>query len=789
MSTTARIKPKEEPDTALEGDCTSNGYASGEDTMAECFQITSHLETELDEIITFDACPSTRLLITSHKSTLLRVWDLDKSEVIKTVKSLHNLPITLIEIHKMRVAGRLQKTLKSKGTPSPSRRNEDVDVTVVPTYDEAVSSSRADLVWATVAGATVKFWELGGNKMSKMIHIGNIASIGYATWQTGDNKRFFIAERNIYVLEATASGDEAQYKITQTLEGHYSQVTGIEFVQEGSMMISGGRDKVLILWTIDQKNVYTRVKTIPFPETIESLVLTSPSDLYVALNPSDIRHYDIQKNVISPSSVLKKGIDEPVVSLHPPLPSLDDSTRDYFVAATHSSVLFHLKPNKKKKLKFIKQYVGCLDEILCVTFWNSPNKVAVSTNTNVIKVYTLSSGQCELLRGHKDIVLSLDTQKDWLVSSSKDNSIMLWSEGLDKPQIILEGHLASVTGICFSSSDFLVYSVSEDNFLKLWDPKSVSVKCLKSQVAHDKEIHSVHCSPNGALVITCSRDKTAKIWDGQSLGLVGILKGHKKSVWDAKFSTWDQLAVTSSADTTIKIWNVISFNCIQTLQGHLSSVLQADFVNLGLQVCSTSSDGTMRIWDLKSSMCLATEECGNDKIWAMCAQPDLSVILTGSADSALTVWEDVTEEKVKESQAKRRRFLEDEQKLNNVMRSGQWEQAFRLALELDRPFTLLRIVRELKETFQELNSIIKGLTMDLKVQLVDYIRQWNSNTKTSTEAQYLLNSLLKTTSFQLLENHLPTDALIAYTEKHYNRLRTHRERVAVIQYFANKDLV
>jgi len=66
-------------------------------------------------------------------------------------------------------------------------------------------------------------------------------------------------------------------------------------------------------------------------------------------------------------------------------------------------------------------------------------------------------------------------------------------------------------------------------------------------------------------VITSSRDKTAKIWDTESLGLVGTLKGHKKSVWDAKFSSWDQLAVTSSADTTIKVWNVVSFSCIQVI--------------------------------------------------------------------------------------------------------------------------------------------------------------------------------------------------------------------------------
>lgn len=784
VSTGAPVKKKDEDSDRIE--CTEGAEIH---TEHEGFEIISRLESDLDDVISFDACNSSQILVTSHKSTLLRIWDLEKNEVIKTVKSLHHLPIGLLEIHKVRAGHILQRKLKSNvsntNSTSPSRSDSE-DVFEVLPYPEAVAATRNDLIWTTVSGSQVKVWEYGGNQMSKAIQIGNIASIGYVTWSDDESRRLFVAERNISVIEAAKIGAETQYKITQTLEGHYSQVTGIEFAQDGSLMISGGRDKVLILWKSDgtPNKMYTRLKTIPFPESIESLVLMSPKDLYVALSPSDIYHYDIEKNVQSKASVLRQEIDEPIVALYAPVKS-ENSLRDSFFATTHSSTLYQIE-KRKKRLKISKQYVGCLDEILCATFWNSSDCVVVANNTNIIKVYSISSGQCQFLRGHKDIVLTLDTQNDWLVSGSKDNSIMLWKRESDKPEIHLAGHLQSVTGVCFSPAKFLVFSVSEDNYLKLWDPKS-SGSSLKSQLAHDKEIHSVHCSPNGAYLITSSRDKTAKIWDSETLDLVATLKGHKKSVWDARFSSWDRLAVTSSADTTIKIWSLISFACTQTLQGHLSSVLQAVFSNMGLQICSTSSDGTMRVWDIKTSTCVSTEECGDDKIWAVATQPDLSLIVTGSADSIITVWEDVTEEKVKEGLEKRKKQLEDEQKLTNVMRSGKWEDAFRLAIELDRPFTLLKIMRELKEPLEELTPIVKSLTTDLKEQLLGYIKKWNSNTKTSTEAQYLLNTVLKTTSFPLLEKEMPTEALIAYTQKHYNRLRTHRERIAVIQYFAKKE--
>jgi len=108
---------------------------------------------------------------------------------------------------------------------------------------------------------------------------------------------------------------------------------------------------------------------------------------------------------------------------------------------------------------------------------------------------------------------------------------------------------------------------------------------------------------------------------------------------------------------------------------------------------SSSSDGTLKSWDLRSSTCLSTWECGNDKVWALDCIPDGSIILTGTADSILTMWEDTTEEKVEESREKRKKLLEHEQMLSNVIRQGKWKEAIILALNLDRPFTLLKVIR------------------------------------------------------------------------------------------------
>jgi len=58
-----------------------------------------------------------------------------------------------------------------------------------------------------------------------------------------------------------------------------------------------------------------------------------------------------------------------------------------------------------------------------VTLWEN-DKVAVANNTSVIKTYELKTGSCQFLRGHKDIVLSMSSQGEWLVSGSKVNTLV-----------------------------------------------------------------------------------------------------------------------------------------------------------------------------------------------------------------------------------------------------------------------------------------------------------------------------------------------------------------------------
>ena len=69
---------------------------------------------------------------------------------------------------------------------------------------------------------------------------------------------------------------------------------------------------------------------------------------------------------------------------------------------------------------------------------------------------------------------------------------------------------------------------------------------------------SVAFSPDGALIVTGSEDRSARIWDSVTSRPVGVpLKGHTGKVLNASISVPDGARiVTASEDYTARLWDV-----------------------------------------------------------------------------------------------------------------------------------------------------------------------------------------------------------------------------------------
>ncbi|CCA75856.1 hypothetical protein PIIN_09851, partial [Serendipita indica DSM 11827] len=89
------------------------------------------------------------------------------------------------------------------------------------------------------------------------------------------------------------------------------------------------------------------------------------------------------------------------------------------------------------------------------------------------------------------------------------------------------------------------------------------------------DINSVAFSPNGCRIVSCSEDRTIRLWDAEIGEQIGQpLRGHTSYVKSVSFSPDGYFIVSSSSDGTVRLWNSTSESL--DLLPNLHSVIDGD---------------------------------------------------------------------------------------------------------------------------------------------------------------------------------------------------------------------
>ncbi len=447
---------------------------------------------------------------------------------------------------------------------------------------------------------------------------------------------------------------------------------------------------------------------------------------------------------------------------------------------------------------------------------------------------------------------------------------------------------------------------SQDKTIKRWNIATQTGKSSRAaytRKAHDKDINAIEVSYSYAtpLFASASQDRTVKIWDVETGEAIGVLRGHKRGVWSVAFSPLNTpalttnesggassakgMVVTGSGDKTVRVWSLSDFSCLRTFEGHANSVLKVVWLPSSaqhknsrgpVQVASAAGDGLVKVWDAQSGECAATLDNHIDRVWALAVMPapilspeqakqqnqqdstmtngeadddsdppsatSSLTLVSGSADSTLTFWTDTTATTALKATTVATARIEQDQELQNYIRSANYRDAIVLALQLNHPKRLLdlftAVVNGEREAGsfsgkKEIDEVLASLSDSQLWNLLRRLRDWNANVRTHNVAQHILYALFRLHSKERLlglrkrrrqpdggedgvngelEDAMAqvaiendgngggtkskesvkdvVDALKAYTERHYARLeKTAEERFVLLWALQEMDAV
>jgi WD40 repeat protein len=183
------------------------------------------------------------------------------------------------------------------------------------------------------------------------------------------------------------------------------------------------------------------------------------------------------------------------------------------------------------------------------------------------------------------------------------------------------------------------------------DPPTVKVRAGREALAkpllvlrgHTEAVTCVQFTPDGKLLATASRDKTAALWDADTGMRRFTLEGHTASVRDLSFGPGGRLA-TGGNDHVVRVWATATGRALTTLPGHSGGVYGVAFGPRGNYLTSGGrlsgdASGEVVVRDSRSGKEVAAIRPLDAGVSSLAYSRDGKRLATGLWGGKVVVWE------------------------------------------------------------------------------------------------------------------------------------------------------
>ncbi|KAJ5210920.1 Small-subunit processome Utp12 [Penicillium cf. griseofulvum] len=259
---------------------------------------------------------------------------------------------------------------------------------------------------------------------------------------------------------------------------------------------------------------------------------------------------------------------------------------------------------------------------LCSAFLPGDKIVVVGNKNGELEVFDIASSTLlDTIKAHDGPVWSLHVHPDGksMVSGSADKTAKFWNF-----QVVQE----EIPGTKRTTPR-----------LKLVHTRTLKV---------NDDILNLRFSPDARLLAVSLLDNTVKVFFVDSLKLFLNLYGHKLPVLSMDISHDSKLIVTCSADKTVRLWGLDFGDCHKAFLAHEDSIMAVAFVphnkdGNGHNFFSASKDRVIKYWDGDKFEQIQRLVGHHGEIWALAMSHTGDFIVSASHDKSIRIWQQTDE--------------------------------------------------------------------------------------------------------------------------------------------------
>jgi WD40 repeat protein len=269
--------------------------------------------------------------------------------------------------------------------------------------------------------------------------------------------------------------------------------------------------------------------------------------------------------------------------------------------------------------------------------------VATGSDDKTIRVWRVTNRSIlVVLVGHLGAVTSMcfsGVGTASLASSSSDGVLKVWQVDRGVVSSSMKADGTPIVAVAASRIGPQVVTGSQAGSLRMWDPDTFA----SSQTFADAGA-AIDCSSRASRVVFCNGDR--QILVGSSDGNMqsySLRSGHRGRIVKCHFYD-DQRLITCSEDKSVRLWSTGVGNEVGKLIGHAARVSDFDcgVVDRTAVILTGSDDGSMLLWSLISGARLHRWDCTKKGVRCVLMHADSKRVFAGCGDGVIRAFHCVT---------------------------------------------------------------------------------------------------------------------------------------------------
>ncbi|KAL3891526.1 hypothetical protein ACJMK2_003786 [Sinanodonta woodiana] len=208
-------------------------------------------------------------------------------------------------------------------------------------------------------------------------------------------------------------------------------------------------------------------------------------------------------------------------------------------------------------------------------------------------------------------------------------------------------HRSGVNALQYDLTLNRLYSAGRDSIIRIWNTKTNKDPYILSMEHHTDWVNDIVLCCGGRTLISASSDTTVKVWNAHKGFCMSTLRTHKDYVKALAYAKDKEHVASAGLDRSIFLWDVntltaltASNNTVTTssLNGNKDSIYSLAMNQSGTVIVSGSTEKVLRVWDPRTCQKMMKLKGHSDNVKALVLNRDGTQCLSGSSDGTIRLW-------------------------------------------------------------------------------------------------------------------------------------------------------